>query len=144
MAKLAFVVLALFVAGAYAQQALDGAVLQIQFDNRGSKVEGAKDKLVTSVAKMLGVPAKNVEMKVTGQSSLLNHQSVATFTAIGPAANGKPVLNNCNAAVKSGWFSKSAAAKNLNKASDSWMPGDSVKVEKATCGALPKVLGRKM
>lgn len=48
--------------------------LQIQFDNRGSKVEGAKDKLVTSVAKMLGVPAKNVEMKVTGQSSLLNHQ----------------------------------------------------------------------
>lgn len=59
-----------------------------------------------------------------GQSGLLNHQSVATFTATGPATNGKSVYANCAEAVKSGWFTKAQAAKEINKASDSWMPGD--------------------
>lgn len=48
--------------------------LQIQFDNRGSKVEAKKDTLIKAVAKMLKVDPKQVSMNVIGQSGLLNHQ----------------------------------------------------------------------
>jgi hypothetical protein len=48
--------------------------LQIQFDNRGSKVEGKKDTLIRAVAKMLKVDPKQISMNVIGQSGLLNHQ----------------------------------------------------------------------
>jgi hypothetical protein len=51
-------------------------------------------------------------------------QSVATFTATGPTTNNKPVFANCAEVVKSGWFSSATANKELNKATDSWMPGD--------------------
>lgn len=48
--------------------------LQIQFDNRGNKVEGKKSTLIAVVAKMLKVDPKSVSMNVIGQSGLLNHQ----------------------------------------------------------------------
>jgi len=51
-------------------------------------------------------------------------QSVATFTAMGPATNGKSVYQNCVDSVKKGWFSGSQVEKDLKKASDSWWPGD--------------------
>jgi hypothetical protein len=51
-------------------------------------------------------------------------QSVATFTATGPTTNGKSVYTNCAESVKSGWFTKAAANKEINKATDTWMPGD--------------------
>lgn len=141
-------VLAMFaLAGvAQAQPRADTASLQIQFDNRGSKVEGKKTTLINAVAKILKVDPKQISMNVIGQSGLLNHQSVATFSAVGPAANGRSVYQNCVDAVKSGWFTKSTTAKELNKATDTWMPGDSVKVEKATCSApgQKQVSGRKM
>jgi len=141
-------VLAMFaLAGvAQAQPRADVASLQIQFDNRGSKVEGKKDTLIKAVAKMLKVDPKQISMNVIGQSGLLNHQAVATFSAVGPSANGKSVYQNCVDVVKSGWFTSSTASKELNKATDSWMPGDSVKVEKATCSApgQKQVSGRKM
>jgi hypothetical protein len=124
----------------------DTASLQIQFDNRGSKVEGQKTNLINAVAKMLKVSPKSVSMNVIGQSGLLNHQSVATFTATGPTTNNKSVFANCAEVVKSGWFSSSAAKKELNKATDSWVPGDSVSVQKATCSApgQKQVSSRKM
>jgi hypothetical protein len=55
---------------------------------------------------------------------LLCPQAVATFSAVGPAANNKSVYQNCVDVVKSGWFTSSTASKELNKATDSWMPGD--------------------
>lgn len=51
-------------------------------------------------------------------------QSVATFAAVGPTKNGKSVYQNCVDAVKSGWFTKSQVSKQLNRASDTWWPGD--------------------
>ncbi len=48
--------------------------LQIQFDNRGSKVEGKKDTLIKAVAKILKVDPRQISMNVIGQSGLLNHQ----------------------------------------------------------------------
>jgi hypothetical protein len=49
---------------------------------------------------------------------------VATFNAVGPTLNGKTVFDNCVDAVKKGWFTKSQVSKQLNRATDSWMPGD--------------------
>jgi hypothetical protein len=49
---------------------------------------------------------------------------VATFAAVGPTKNGKSVYQNCVDAVKSGWFTKSQVSKQLNRASDTWWPGD--------------------
>lgn len=49
--------------------------LQIQFDNRGTKVEGKADKLTAALAKLFNVPPKQVSFTgVIGQSSLFNHQ----------------------------------------------------------------------
>lgn len=151
---LALVAMIAFAGVAHAQQTrpvnaaprVDTASLQVQFDNRGSKVEGKKDTLIKAVASMFQVSPSQVSMNVLGQSSLLNHQSVATFAAVGPTKNGKSVYQNCVDAVKSGWFSKSQVSKQLNKASDTWWPGDSVKVQKATCSApgQRQVSGRKM
>jgi len=134
------------IAGAGAQsQGPDMATLEVQFDNRGSKVEGKSRELIAAVAKILQVPASQVSMNAIGQSTLLNHQSVASFSALGPTANGKPVYVNCMEAVKNGWFTKSEVAKDLHKATESLWPGQSVKVQKATCGAPGvKPSGRKM
>jgi len=143
---LALVAMIAFAGVAHAQQGRpDIATIQIQFDNRGSKVEGQAPKLTAALAKMFKVGPKQVAFSgVTGQSGLFNHQSVATFTAMGPATNGKSVYQNCVDSVKKGWFSGSQVEKDLKKASDSWWPGDSVKVEKATCGGpgLKPVSGR--
>lgn len=114
----------------------DIATLTLEFDNRGSKVQGKEKAMVAALAKAFGVPPSQVSSGgVIGQSSLFNHQSVASFTITGPAQNGKSVYDNCLAVVKKGWFTKSQLTKDVNKASDTWMPGDSLKVEKATCGA---------
>jgi hypothetical protein len=88
-------------------------------------VEGQAPKIAAALGKLFNVPANQVSVTgVTGQSGLLNHQSVATFTAVGPTLNGKTIYQNCVANVKNGWFTKSQVAKQLNKATDSWMPGD--------------------
>jgi len=137
--------LLLAVAGAVAQA--DQAQIQIQFDNRGSKVMSpdANKKITAALAKHVFKVAPGNVQKSTGmgQSSLLNHQSVVSYIATGPTTNGKSVLANCQANTKSGWLSGSAAAKEIKKATDTWAPGDSVKVQSATCAPI-KPAGRKM
>jgi hypothetical protein len=71
-----------------------------------------------------------------GQSNLINHKSTYTFAATGATTNGNTILANCQAAAKNGWFSSSDLAKQIKKATDTWMPGDSIKVKKATCAAF--------
>lgn len=51
-------------------------------------------------------------------------QSTVTYVAVGPTTNGKSLLANCQASVKSGWFSKSSLEKSLKKATDTWAIGD--------------------
>jgi hypothetical protein len=67
--------------------------LQIQFDNRGSKVEGKKSTLIAVVARMLKVDPKSVSMNVIGQSGLLNHQVCLGVCRGGPAG----AVLRCNA-----------------------------------------------
>jgi hypothetical protein len=78
----------------------------------------------------------------------VNHKSTVTYAATGPTSNGKTPYDNCVAASKSGWFSSSAVKKEIKKATDTWMPGDSVKVESATCAQFKSSpntrVGRKM
>jgi len=154
-AFIAAVCLLAAVAGAYAQAGADGAMITIQFDNRGSKVMSpdANKKIVAALAKhVFMVPPGNVVRSTgIGQSSLLNHQSVVTYTAQGPTTNGKSPLANCQANIKSGWLTGSVAAKEIKKATDTWAPGDSVKLQSATCAPAagvvkpaPRPAGRKM
>jgi hypothetical protein len=71
-----------------------------------------------------------------------------TYAATGPTLNGKTPYDNCVAASKSGWISSSQVKKEIKKATDTWMPGDSVKVEKAVCQQFKSApnarVGRKM
>lgn len=99
--------------------------LTLEFDNRGSKVQGKEKAMIAALSKAFGVPPSQVSSGgVIGQSTLFNHQSVASFTITGPSSNGKSAYDNCLAVVKKGWFTKSQLSKDVNKASDSWMPGD--------------------
>ncbi|KAF6260729.1 trypsin-like cysteine/serine peptidase domain-containing protein [Scenedesmus sp. NREL 46B-D3] len=117
------------------QQALK-AHLTVEFDNRGSKV---MDKV------FLTRTCQQVQMVGgIGQSSLVNHKSTVVYAAVGATSNGKSVLQNCQASVKSGWFRRSAPKKSLKNATDTWIPGDSVAMKKATCGSPVAGLGRKM
>eukprot|EP00775_Hariotina_reticulata_P010782 gene10782-10939_t len=120
-------------------------LLTIQFDNRGSKVlsKDTNARILKALAeKVFLVPVGNVAtVSGIGQSGLLNHQSTVTYAAVGPSVNGKTVIANCQTNTKSGWFSGAQVEKALKKATDTWMPGDSVKVQKASC-SLPT--GRKM
>lgn len=150
--------LLLAVVGAHAQAANDGAMVTIQFDNRGSKVMSpdAEKKITQALAKhVFNVPAANVVRSTgVGQSNLVNHQSVVTYTAVGPTLNGKTPLANCQANTKGSLFSSSTAAKEIKKATDTWAPGDSIKLQSATCApaagivkpaaAKPAAAGRKM
>jgi hypothetical protein len=145
-AFLVFVVLAF--AGVARAQNSNVAILTVEFDNRGTKTMDSKTS-----SKILGALADKVFLTQTpkqvtmagglGQSSLFNHQSVVIYTAVGPTTNGKSVLANCQANIKKGFFSGSTLEKSLKKATDTWLPGDSVKVSKAVC-SVPKTAGRKM
>jgi hypothetical protein len=42
--------------------------------------------------------------------------------------------------TKGGWLSGSTAAKEIKKATDTWAPGDSVKVQSATCAPAAGVV----
>lgn len=79
-----------------------------------------------------------------GQSSLINHKSTVVYAAVGATSNGKNVLQNCQANIKSGWFRGSELERSLKKATDTWLIGDSVKVKAANCGTPVAGLGRKM
>lgn len=115
----------------------DVATLTVQFDNRGSKVmdKSVNDKIIRALeTRVFKVPqGQVVRVGGVGQSSLFNHQSVVTYQSVGPALNGRSVLANCQAAAKGGIFSSSELYKAIKKATDSWMPGDKVKVQKASC-----------
>lgn len=130
---------------AYAQ-ANQLVALTVEFDNRGSKVMDQKtsQKILGALAdSVFKVPAKQVSMAGgMGQSSLLNHKSTVTYLAVGSSLNGKSLLENCNAAVKGGWFSKAVLEKAVKKATDTWAPGDSVTVKSASCSA-PQTGGQK-
>jgi hypothetical protein len=143
-AFLVFAVLAF--AGVARAQSGNVAILTVEFDNRGSKTMDTKtaNKILTALAdKVFLTPFKQVTMAGgLGQSTLFNHQSVVVYTAVGPTTNGLSVLANCQANIKKGFFSGSTLEKSLKKATDTWLPGDSVKVKKAACSA-PKT-GRKM
>jgi hypothetical protein len=51
-------------------------------------------------------------------------QSTVVFAAVGATTNGKDVLANCQANIKSGWFRGSVLERSLKKATDTWLPGD--------------------
>lgn len=127
----------------------------ITFDNRGSKVmsDKASSKIMAVLAKyVFQVPAGQVfQVSGEGRSNLVNHKSTVTYAATGPTANGKTPYDNCVAASKSGWISSSTVKKEIKKATDTWMPGDSVKVDAAKCsefkvapGLAKAMNGRKM
>jgi hypothetical protein len=67
----------------------------MQFDNRGSKVADPKKaaQILAAIADCVcNVPVSQVKYGGTiGQSTLLNHQSVSTFTCVGPTKSGGPV-----------------------------------------------------
>lgn len=136
----AFVCVALLLAvavGVRAQLSGQSASITIQFDNRGSKVASpsVNQKVIRALAdSVFRVPPGQVRLVGRmGQSSLFNHQSIVTYRAVGPTLNGKSPLVNCQAAIKSGWIRSSPAKKAIEKATDGWIPGDSLKLEKATC-----------
>jgi hypothetical protein len=110
-------------------------------------------KIMAVLAKtVFQVPADQVYMvSGEGRSNIVNHKSTVTYAANGVGTNGKSALDNCIAATKSGWFSSSDIKKQIKKATDTWMPGDSVKVESAKCsefkmspGIKKAANGRKM
>jgi hypothetical protein len=67
----------------------------MQFDNRGSKVADPKKaaQILAAIADCVcNVPVSQVKYGGTiGQSTLLNHQSVSTFTCVGPTKTNSPV-----------------------------------------------------
>lgn len=136
----AFVCVALLLAvamGVRAQLRGQSATITIQFDNRASKAmsPSINQKVVRALADaVFQVPPTQVRMSGgIGQSRLFNHQSIVTYQAVGPTLNGRTPLANCQAAIKSGWFRSSAAKTAIKKATDGWIPGDSLKLEKAVC-----------
>ena len=152
--KLVVALLVLCAAGARAASPATAgpASLMLNFDNRGSKVmsDSVSSKIMAALAKtVFQVPANQVfQVSGVGRSNLVNHKSTVTYAATGPTLNGKTPYENCLAAAKGGWFSSSTVKKALKAATDSWMPGDSVKVESATCAQFKSAAnnrsGRKM
>lgn len=114
-----------------------GASLTLQFDNRQRTVldKNKSAKIVAVLAEyVFKVPINQVvPVGSINQSGLLNSQAVVTYRAIGPTFNGKTVLDNCKQNSRSGWFTGSTVSREIKKATDTWWPGDSVKVQKATC-----------
>lgn len=145
MKAIIFIAILAFAGPAKAQ---NSAVLTIEFDNRGSKVmdKSTNAKIMAALAKdIFMVPPGQVAMAGgLGQSSLINHKSTVTYIATGPTTNGKSVLANCQSAAASKWLGlrSSPLEKSLKKATDTWMPGDSVTVKRASCSA-PRA-GRKL
>jgi hypothetical protein len=131
--------LALVAGAPPAQPGSQTASVTIQFDNRGNKVmsDNTRSEIEKALAKyVFMVPAGNVKQSSgIGQSTITNHQSVVTYLATGPTTNGKSLVANCEANTKNGFFSSSEAKKAIKKATDSWLPGDSVKVQSAKCSA---------
>jgi len=145
-AAMALAALSVVMLGLTSLVAVEGqqvVTLTVQYDNRGSRVmdKSVNDKIIKALAEsVFMVPVSQVALVGgVGQSSLINHKSVAVYQAVGPTSNGKSLLKNCEAATKSGIFSSSAAYKAVKKATDTWMPGDKVKIESATCKAAGAV-----
>ena len=109
----------------------------LQFDSRGSKVSDPKKaaQILAAIADCVcNVAPTQVKYGGTiGQSSLLNHQSVSSFSCVGPTKTGKSLLDTCKANVKDGWVSSSNAKKCIKRYTDTWAIGDSVKLESANC-----------
>ncbi|KAF8055830.1 hypothetical protein HT031_006605 [Scenedesmus sp. PABB004] len=134
---------------ARAQMGGNVATITIEFDNRGSKVmdKNTNAKVIKALADNVFLTATPTQVEMAGgigQSSLLNHRSTVVYTAVGATRNGKSVLANCQAAVKSGWFSGSTVEKALKKATDTWMPGDSVKAAADEMHGRPREFKHKL
>jgi hypothetical protein len=75
----------------------------IQFDNRGSKVEGKQKQIATALSKLFQVPASQISFGgVTGQSTLFNHQVSApppAATVAGVVCGGPAGAPMCVAVV---------------------------------------------
>uniref|UniRef100_A0A383VXG1 Uncharacterized protein n=1 Tax=Tetradesmus obliquus TaxID=3088 RepID=A0A383VXG1_TETOB len=119
----------------------DAASLTLQFDNKKSSVvDGSKrQKVIQALAQhVFLVPPSQVSV-VSGldQSGILRSQSVVTFRAVGPTTNRKSVLANCQENSASRWLGlRNSVAKNeVKKATDTWWPGDSINIQKASCAA---------
>uniref|UniRef100_A0A383VXQ7 Secreted protein n=1 Tax=Tetradesmus obliquus TaxID=3088 RepID=A0A383VXQ7_TETOB len=119
----------------------DAASLTLQFDNRKSSVlDGAKrQKVLNALAKNVFLVAPGQVSVVSGldQSGILRSQSVVTFRAVGPTTNRKSVLANCQENTRGRLLGlrNSVAENEIKKATDTWWPGDSVEIQKATCAA---------
>jgi len=137
MARVALLLALLGAASLVSVMGQNVATITIEYDNRGSKVmdKSVNAKIIGALAtSVFQVPASQVAMVGgLGQSSLFNHRSTVSYTAVGPTTNGKSPYANCQAAIKSSLFSSSTAYKAIKKVTDSWMPGDKVKVERAVC-----------
>jgi hypothetical protein len=144
---IAAVLLLAFAGVATAQNA---ATLTIEFDNRGSKVmdKGTNAKILKALCEQVFMTKTCNQVEMVGglgQSNLVNHKSTVVYAAVGATNNGKTVLQNCQANIKSGWLRGSVLERSLKKATDTWLPGDSVKVKKASCGTpVAGGVGRKM
>eukprot|EP00878_Enallax_costatus_P036889 GHUV01041478.1.p1 GENE.GHUV01041478.1~~GHUV01041478.1.p1 ORF type:complete len:131 (+),score=17.97 GHUV01041478.1:310-702(+) len=81
------------------------------------------------------IPQVKVIAGLDQSGMIFGSQSVITYQATGPAFNKKTVLENCNDAVKStgSWFGSSLVQQEVGRVTDTWWPGDRVKVQKATC-----------
>ncbi|KIY96789.1 hypothetical protein MNEG_11174 [Monoraphidium neglectum] len=109
----------------------------MQFDNRGVKVQG--ERVAANIARAVAdcicnIPLAHVKYLGTmGQSGLLNHQAVSTYTCTGPTNTGQPLLKACQTNTRGGLLTSSIAAKCIKKYTDTWVPLDSVELQKATC-----------
>eukprot|EP00882_Tetradesmus_deserticola_P000701 GHRQ01000766.1.p1 GENE.GHRQ01000766.1~~GHRQ01000766.1.p1 ORF type:complete len:187 (+),score=48.02 GHRQ01000766.1:61-621(+) len=128
--------------------AQNAATLTVEFDNRGSKVmdKNTNAKILKALCEKVFMTRSCQQVEMVGgmgQSNLINHKSTVVYAAVGATTNGKTVLQNCQANIKSGFLRRSELEKSLKKATDTWLPGDSVAVKNANCGS-PVALGRKM
>lgn len=71
------------------------------------------------------------------EGGFLSTRATLTYYAVGPTKNGKNVCANCKENVTSRMLGlrDSVLESEINKATDTWWPGDSVDVDRAECMA---------
>lgn len=124
------------------QAAADASTVSIQFDNSKSSVERKNAQVTRALAESVFlVPVGQVKfLTCVGQSTLggvLGSQSVCTYRAVGPATNRRSVLANCQENTRTGLRGvlgfDSRAENAIEKATDTFIPGDKIELQKATC-----------
>lgn len=121
------------------QQAGNAAVLTLEFDNSKREVNAKMSAIMGALAiHVFKVPVANVKLEgIIDQSGLVTDQAVATFRATGPTTNGRTVLANCQQNVREDLLGlgSSVVQREIEKATDTWRPNDSIDVEEASCNA---------